>query len=122
MLVAGIAIGLVIGAALLLGVMQLLGRSSLGEAAAKRDELINNAKRDSENLRREAEIEAREQAVKIRAEAERDAQDRRTQIGRLEERVLQLGVQDARHGGQPHRTGATVPARDSLPQYACTAR
>ena len=88
MVVAGLVIGLVLGAALLLGVMQLLGRSSLGEAAARRDELINTAKRDAENLRHEAEIEAREQAVKIRAEAERDVQERRGQITRLEERVL----------------------------------
>ena len=85
---AGIAIGLVLGAALLLAVMQLLGRSSLGEAAARRDELINNAKREAENLRREAEIEAREQAVRVRSEAERDAQERRGQITKLEERVL----------------------------------
>src|SRR5829696_6984973 len=85
---AGIAIGLVLGAALLLVVMQVLGRSSLGEAAARRDELINNAKREADNLRREAEIEAREQAVRVRDEAERDAQERRGQITRLEERVL----------------------------------
>ena len=88
MLVAGIVVGLVLGAALLLGVMQLLGRSSLGEAAARRDELLNGAKREAENLRREAEIEAREQAVRVRAEAERDAQERRVQITRLEERVI----------------------------------
>lgn len=85
---AGIVIGLVLGAALLLVVMQMLGRSSLGEAAARRDELINNAKREAENLRREAEIEAREEAVRVRAEAERDAQNRRGQITKLEERVL----------------------------------
>ena len=85
---AGIVIGLVLGAALLLVVMQVLGRSSLGEAAARRDELINNAKREADNLRREAEIEAREQAVRVRAEAERDAQERRGQITKLEERVL----------------------------------
>ena len=74
--------------ALLLVVMQVLGRSSLGEAAARRDELINTAKREADNLRREAEIEAREEAVRVRAEAERDAQERRGQITKLEERVL----------------------------------
>ncbi|HET8652751.1 MAG TPA: ribonuclease Y [Gaiellaceae bacterium] len=88
MLAAGIAIGLVLGAAALLLVMQLLGRSSLGEAAARRDELVNAGKREAETLRREAEIEAREQAVRVRAEAERDAQERRSQITKLEERVL----------------------------------
>ena len=88
MLVAGLAIGLVLGAAVLLAVMQLRGRSSLGEAAARRDELIGAAKRDAENIRREAEIDAREQSVRVRAEVERDAQERRSQITRLEERVL----------------------------------
>jgi ribonuclease Y len=87
-LVAGIVIGLVLGAAAVLVVMQLLGRSSLGEAAARRDELLNDAKREAENIRREAEIAAREEAVRIRAEAEREAQERRGQITRLEERVL----------------------------------
>ena len=88
MLVGGIAIGLVLGAGLLLVVLKALGRSSLGEAALRRTELIATAKRDAENLRREAEIEAREQAVRVRSEAERDAQERRGQITKLEERVL----------------------------------
>ena len=85
---AGIAIGLVLGAALLYVVMHLLGRSSMGEAAARRDDLLSGAKREADNLRREAEIEAREEAVRIRAEAERDAKERRGQISKLEERVL----------------------------------
>jgi ribonuclease Y len=88
MLVGGIAIGLVLGAGLLLVVLKALGRSSLEEAALRRTELIATAKRDAENLRREAEIEAREQAVRVRSEAERDAQERRGQITKLEERVL----------------------------------
>ena len=55
---AGIAIGLVLGAALLLVVMQVLGRSSLGEAAARRDELLNNAKREADNARLAEQSEA----------------------------------------------------------------
>jgi ribonucrease Y len=85
---AGIAIGLVLGAALLLFAFKLLGHSSRSEATARRDEVIAAAKREAENTRREAEIEAREHAVRLRAEVERDAQERRTQITKLEERVL----------------------------------
>jgi ribonuclease Y len=85
---AGIAIGLVLGAALLLVVMQLLGRSSLGEASLRRDELVSSAKREAENLKRESEIEAREEAVRLRAEVDRETQERRVQITKLEERVL----------------------------------
>jgi ribonucrease Y len=85
---AGIAIGLVLGAALLLFAFKLLGHSSRNEATARRDEVIAAAKREAENTRREAEIEAREHAVRLRAEVERDAQERRAQITKLEERVL----------------------------------
>jgi ribonucrease Y len=88
MLIAGLAIGLVLGAALLLAVLKLLGRSTLAEVAGRREEVIAGAHREADTVRREAEIEAREQAVRVRAEAERDAQERRTQITRLEERVL----------------------------------
>jgi ribonucrease Y len=88
LIAAGIAIGLVLGAALLLVALRLRGRSTIAEATARRDEVIAAAKREAENLRREAEIEAREQAVRVRAEVERDAQDRRGQITKLEERVL----------------------------------
>jgi ribonucrease Y len=85
---AGIAIGLVLGAALLLVVMQLLGRSSLGEASMRRDELVAAAKREAENVKRESEIEAREEAVRLRAEVDRETHERRVQITKLEERVL----------------------------------
>jgi ribonucrease Y len=88
LIAAGIAIGLVLGAALLLVALRLRGRSTIAEATARRDEVIAAAKREAENLGREAEIEAREQAVRVRAEVERDAQDRRGQITKLEERVL----------------------------------
>src|ERR687896_199717 len=88
LVVAGIAIGLVLGAALLALVLKLQHRSGLGEAARRRDELVAEANREAENLRREAEIEAREQAVRLRAEVDRETNERRVQITKLEERVL----------------------------------
>jgi ribonucrease Y len=89
MLVAvGIAIGLVVGVALLAAVLKLQHRSGLGEAARRRDELISEATREAENLRREAEIEAREQAMRLKAEVEQALQERRGQMTKLEERVL----------------------------------
>jgi ribonucrease Y len=88
LVVAGIAIGLVIGVALLAAVLKLRHRSGLGEAARRRDELIFEARREAENLRREAEIEAREQAMRLKAEVEQALQERRGQMTKLEERVL----------------------------------
>ena len=85
---AGIVVGLVLGAALLALVLKLQHRSGLGEAARRRDELVADAKREADNLRREAEIEAREQAMRFKADAEQALLERRGQIAKLEERVL----------------------------------
>jgi ribonuclease Y len=87
-IVAGIAIGLILGAALLALVLKLQHRSGLGEAARQRDELIGEARREAETLRRESEIEAREQAMRFRAEEEQTLQERRVHMSKLEERVL----------------------------------
>ena len=40
-------------------------------------------------MRREAQVDAREQAVQLRSEIEAEVQDRRLQIMKIEERVLQ---------------------------------
>ncbi len=87
-LVAGITIGVLLGAALLAAWLKLQHRSGLGEAARRRDELIAEAGREAENHRREAEIEAREQAMRLRAETEQALQERRGQMAKLEERVI----------------------------------
>src|SRR5688572_30437627 len=96
LVVAGLAIGLVLGAALLALALKLQHRSGLGEAARRRDELVAEAKREADNLRREAEIEAREQAMRLKAEVEQALQERREQVAKLEERVL--GRQDELEG------------------------
>jgi ribonucrease Y len=85
---AGIAIGLIVGVALLAAMLKLQHRSGLGEAARRRDALISEAAREADNLRREAEIEAREQAMRLKAEVEQALQERRGQMTKLEERVL----------------------------------
>src|SRR6185436_6711878 len=90
MLSAGLAlIGILIGA---LGAsVVLLGRSRSRVRAAnvEHDKLLADAARDAEAIRREAQVEAREQAVTLRSEIESEVQDRRVQIAKVEERVLQ---------------------------------
>jgi ribonucrease Y len=84
----GIAIGIAVGAAVAF-VLALLARSSgLTRAQRLRQELLDDATREGETLRREAQIEAREQAVKVRAEIEAEVAERRNQILKIEERVL----------------------------------
>src|SRR3954471_23399310 len=87
LIVTGVLIGLLIG---VVGVL-LWFRSAAGSRAAaadrSRDELLADATRQAEAIRREADIKAREEAVKVRADLERDLAEQR---GRLEKVVARL--------------------------------
>src|SRR5438105_414590 len=52
-----------------------------------RQQMIADARREGEALRREAQIEAREQAVRMRAELEEELAERRAQVVKSEERL-----------------------------------
>jgi ribonuclease Y len=81
----GILLGAVVASTVLLG----LSRSRVRIAASERKRLLADAAREADAVRREAHVEAREQAVRIRDEIEAEVQDRRNQILKIEERVLQ---------------------------------
>jgi ribonuclease Y len=87
-LAIGLVIGIAVGVAGALVAVLGLGVTRVGKARQVRRQLLEDAQRDSDALRREAQIEAREQAVKVRAEIESEIAERRTQIMKIEERVL----------------------------------
>ena len=58
-------------------------------AQAESERIVAMRPREAEAIRREAQVEAREQAVKLRGEIEREVQDRRVEIAKIEERILQ---------------------------------
>jgi ribonuclease Y len=88
LIVVGIVIGVVVG--LVAGVVAVgrLGGSSIAAARRERKHLVDEAAREAETLRREAQIEAREEAVRLRAATDAEVQERRAQILNIEERVL----------------------------------
>jgi ribonucrease Y len=86
--VIGILIGLAAGAALAFIAVYALTGSRLAAARRTRQLLVTEAKREAEALRREAQIEGREQSVKLRAEVEQEVSERRAEIIKIEERVL----------------------------------
>ena len=49
---------------------------------------VHVAEREADTIRREAQIEAREHAVRLRAEIEDEVQERRLSIAKIEERVV----------------------------------
>jgi ribonuclease Y len=88
MLVAlGVVIGLVVGGIVGAILIRTIGASRFDKALRTRQQLLEDAEREAEAVRREARVEAREEAVKLRAGIEAEIQERRAQLARIEERV-----------------------------------
>ena len=88
MLVAvAVVIALATGIAGSLVLLRFVSGSRLDAARRERNLLLDEAKRDAEVTRREAGIEAREQAVKLRADLEAELRERRDEVVKIEERV-----------------------------------
>jgi len=79
--VAGGAVGMLVAERLLAGSRTNASRRAAGLILAE-------AQRDADATRREAAIEAREQAVKLRADLEAELRERRDEVVKIEERVL----------------------------------
>jgi ribonuclease Y len=82
-------IGILVGAAATGALLMGLSRSRVRAAEAERRRILTEAERQADAVRREAQVEAREQAVQLRSEIEAEVQDRRLEIVKIEERVLQ---------------------------------
>ena len=87
--VIGVLIGIAVGGLATWGWLRSASASRLSAAEERRRALLADAEREAEAMRREAQIEAREQAVKLRSDIESEVQDRRLQIAKVEERVVQ---------------------------------
>jgi ribonuclease Y len=86
--VIGIVVGLAAGAGVTFLWLYAFTGSRLAAARRTRQLLINEAKRDSDAMRREAQIEAREESVRLRADVEQEIAERRAEFLNIEERVL----------------------------------
>jgi ribonuclease Y len=87
--VAAVLVGVVLGALAAAALLLTSSRSRVKSATTERSRILADAGREAEALRREAQVDAREQVVLLRAEIEAEVADRRVQIAKIEERVLQ---------------------------------
>jgi ribonucrease Y len=87
--VAAVVVGILVGALAAAVLLTSLSRSRVRQAKEERGRILGDAEREADAIRREAQVEAREQAVVLRTEIETEVQDRRKQIVKVEERVLQ---------------------------------
>ena len=82
---ASVAIGVIAG---FLG-RKFLAEAKLATAEANAKKLISDADREAENVKREAQVEAKDTVLTMRTEAERELKSRRSDMQRLERRLRQ---------------------------------
>jgi ribonuclease Y len=87
LVVVGTLIGLAVGALVAVVAIAVQEKTRLGSLRKRRVQLIADAEREAEAIRREAQVDAREQAVLLRAEIEDEVRTRRSQAAKAEERV-----------------------------------
>src|SRR4029077_20638228 len=68
-------------------VVRSAAASRFDKAMRSRQQLLQDAEREADAMRREAQVEAREDAVRLRAEIDAEVQERRLQLTRTEERL-----------------------------------
>ncbi|HEY3068828.1 MAG TPA: ribonuclease Y [Gaiellaceae bacterium] len=87
-LAIGVLIGLAAGVVVaVLGIRLFAGRRLAGAAAESR-RVSEEATRSADAIRREAQVEAKELALKLRADIEHELKDKRAEIIKIEERVV----------------------------------
>jgi ribonuclease Y len=87
--VIAVVAGGVVGALAATLYLRASSTSRLHKAEEERRSLLETAEREAETLRREATIEAREEAVRYRATIEREVQDERVDVARAADRITQ---------------------------------
>ncbi|MBU4240158.1 MAG: ribonuclease Y [Actinomycetia bacterium] len=68
-------------------VRKYLGESRVAATEATAKQLVTDAKRESQNLKREAQLEAKDKIHTMRAEAESDLKSRRSDLQKMERRL-----------------------------------
>jgi ribonucrease Y len=86
--VVAVVVALAVGGGAAFLLLRVLGGARLEAARRERALLLEEGRRDADSTRREAAIEAREQAIKLRAELEQELRERRDSVMKIEERVI----------------------------------
>ena len=85
MLLIGAAIGIIAG----YFVRKNISETKIGQAESLAKEIIDKANRDSETIKKEKQLEAKEEIHKWRTEAERENKERRNDLQKYERRIIQ---------------------------------
>ncbi len=98
MMSLGLAIGLIIAAAVVFGVVgfvvggahrKKVAEAAIGSATEEAARIVNNAMTEAEQKKKETILEAKDEIHKLRSETEQDLRERRAEVQRQERRLIQ---------------------------------
>src|SRR5690606_24320667 len=81
--------GLIVGAIVGFYVRKSIAETKIAGAKSVADQIIEDANREADSLKKEALLEAKDEIHKLRTEAEKEIRDRRNELQKQENRLLQ---------------------------------
>ena len=82
-------VSLVLGAGIGYVIFYLVQKNRNGAAQSQAKKLVEDAKIEASNYKKEAMIEAKEEAIKLKNEADNEVRERRAEVQRMENRLMQ---------------------------------
>jgi ribonuclease Y len=87
--IISILLGLIVGAVVGYFIRKSIAEAKIAGARGAADQILDDAKREAESLKKEALLEAKDDIHKLRTDAEREVRDRRNELQKQENRLLQ---------------------------------
>ncbi|ETI68788.1 ribonuclease Y [Neobacillus vireti] len=88
-LIISILLGLFVGAVVGYFIRKSIAEAKIAGAKNAAEQILEDAKRDADALKKEALLEAKDEIHKLRSEAEREVRERRNELQKQENRLLQ---------------------------------
>jgi len=88
-IIISILLALIIGVVVGYLIFKSVDKAKITGAKSSAEQILDEAKRDAEALKKEALLEAKDENHKLRTETERELRDRRTELQKQENRLLQ---------------------------------
>ncbi|MCA1030146.1 ribonuclease Y [Bacillus timonensis] len=82
-------LGLIVGAVVGFFVRKSIAEAKIAGAKGIAEQIIDDANREADSLKKEALLEAKDEIHRLRTEAERDIRDRRSELQKQENRLMQ---------------------------------
>ncbi len=87
--IISILLGLIVGVVVGYFVRKSIAEAKIAGARNAAEQIVEDAKRDADSLKKEAMLEAKDEIHKLRNEAEREIRERRNELQKQENRLLQ---------------------------------